>query len=568
MNQLQNMKTFISLVSMTMLAACASDDGAHSGAGGDASRDACEAVANICADVASGARDALHLPDRSDAPGPPGPDDAQGTPDRPIDRSADGRQDDAGPDARDAASDANQRIDTALPPPPDVSIDVADTRTAPDARANDAVDVAAEPRDPPGCAADGSVSPPGDKAGPRLVAYVNTLCGFGIGFDNGTCLENPDPNRNHILEWECTRTSPITHYVLSFFSFKGAEIQTDPGPIWASGGGSTTDFALHPNLRDAMRAARSAGAKIMLSLGGEVGSSGFLAWWTAQGANSAARVTMMRSRIAAMVQAFVSQNALAADGIDVDIELGGAYAPTSDKYIATRDLINAVPDDLLVAFVPQVGNGLCAAPVVGDLLSPTVVLGGQCTQPMNGDDAPWSLARLDKDCVRSDGTPRLDYFGIQYYNAGAAECCGGGGDATAMVRSAAQHYKNLANGWPAAGDLADSNNPWHAYQWFPGPWAAYAGTGSQRLVLGKPGCQGCAGSNYLDLTAMTALLTSLDGKLSGPMGGILFWDLSRIFSKGGPLCVSGTCQPSWGGNNALQNLTDLAAQIRAVRPRP
>lgn len=84
--------------------------------------------------------------------------------------------------------------------------------------------------------------------------------------------------------------------------------------------------------------------------------------------------------------------------------------------------------NLLVAFVPQVGNGLCAAPVVGDPLAPAVVLGGQCTQPMNGDDAPWSLARLDKDCVRSDGAPRLDYFDIQYYHAGSAECCGGGND--------------------------------------------------------------------------------------------------------------------------------------------
>jgi hypothetical protein len=297
-----------------------------------------------------------------------------------------------------------------------------------------------------------------------------------------------------------------------------------------------------------------------------VGSIGFLSWWTAQGATSAARVIMMRSRIETMVRAFVAQNALPADGIDVDIELGGAYAYGSDKYVATRDLINAVPEELLVAFVPQVGNGLCAAPVVGDALSPTVVLGGQCTQPVNGDDSPWILARLDRDCLRSDGSPRLDYFGIQYYNAGTAECCGGGGDATAMVRSTAQNYKNLANGWPSSGDLADPNNPWHAYQWYPGPWAAFSGTGAQRLVLGKPGCRGCAGSNYLDLPAMKDLLISLDGRLVQPMGGILFWDLSRIFSKGGPLCVSGVCQPSWGGANPLQNLTDLAAQMRALRP--
>jgi hypothetical protein len=523
-------------------------------------------MADVCADIASRGSDVQHPTDLGGERGM-APPDGNGAADRSIHPPMDGRNGDAGvSDSVDASRDEGTRGDVTPPPPPDVSIDMGGAMDAWDARAGDAIDSLAERRDPPGCT-DGSAPPTGGKAGPRLVAYVNTLCGFGIGLDNGTCLDNPDPDRNHILEWECARTSPITHYVLSFFSFKGAEIQTDPGPIWANGGGSTTDFALHPNLRAAMLAARSAGAKIMLSLGGEVGSNGYLAWWTAQGANSAARVTMMRTRMEAMVRAFVAQNGLAADGIDVDIELGGAYAPTSDKYIATRDLINAVPDDLLVAFVPQVGNGLCAAPVVGDPLSPTVVLGGQCTQPMNGDDAPWSLARLDRDCVRADGSPRLDYFGIQYYNAGAAECCGGGGDATAMVRSTSHNYKNLANGWPAAGDLSDPNNPWHAYQWFPGPWAAYAGTGSERLVLGKPGCQGCAGSNYLDLAAMKDLLTSLDGELSGPMGGILFWDLSRIFSRGGPLCVSGTCQPSWGGTNPLQNLTDLVAQMRALRPK-
>jgi hypothetical protein len=444
-------------------------------------------------------------------------------------------------------------------------MDATDVRDSADVRADASFDAGTSTGDA-GCTGSGSAPPPGGKAGPRLVAYVNTLCGFGIGPDNGTCLDDPDPNQNHILAWECARKSPITHYVLSFLSFQGAEIQTDPGPIWASGGGSTTDFALHPNLRAAMLAARAAGAKIMLSLGGEVGSSGFLGWWSAQGTTSAARVDMMRTRIDAMVRAFAAQNALPADGIDVDIELGGAYGYGSDKYVATRDLINAVPEPLLVAFVPQVGNGLCAAPAVGDPLSPTVVLGGQCTQPMNGDGSPWTLARLDKDCLHSDGSPRLDYFGIQYYNAGTAECCGGGGDSTAMVRSASQNYKNLANGWPSSGDLADPNNPWHAYQWYPGPWAAFAGTGAQRLVLGKPGCRGCAGSNYLDLAAMKDLLDSLDGRLVEPMGGILFWDLSRIFSKGGALCVSGTCQPSWGGANPLQNLTDLAAQMRALRP--
>jgi len=557
--------SLVPVIGIAVLAACSSEDGGRGGPGVDASNDVCVAIADVCADIASGAHDVHPTSDRGDERGTD-PNDAHGAADRSIDSTSDGRNDAGTPGQGDAARDADGQRDVTDPPLPDVSIDTGNARDAGDAQASDAMDAVADRRDPTSCV-DAAAPPPGGKAGPRLVAYVNTLCGFGIGLDNGTCLEDPDPNRNHVLEWECARTSPITHYVLSFFSFKGAEIQTDPGPIWASGGGSTTDFALHANLRDAMQAARSAGAKIMLSLGGEVGSSGFLAWWTAQGANSAARVSMMRSRIEAMVRAFVAQNGLAADGIDVDIELGGAYAPTSDKYIATRDLINAVPDDMLVAFVPQVGNGLCAAPVVGDPLSPTVVLGGQCTQPMNGDDAAWSLARLDKDCVRTDGSPRLDYFGIQYYNAGTAECCGGGGDATTMVRSTSQNYKNLANGWPASGDLSDPSNPWHAYQWYPGPWPAYAGTGPQRLVLGKPGCRGCAGSNYLDLAAMKDLLTSLDGKLTGPMGGILFWDLSRIFSKGGPLCVSGTCQPSWGGSNPLQSLTELAAQMHALRPK-
>jgi len=539
--------------------ACTSEDGGNNGAGADASRDLCT---DVCADLASDARETSDS--MGDGRGSVDPSDAPGATDVPVDRVDDARDAAEMPGASDAGGDANPRRDSGEPPPPDASIDAGATRDAPsDARADASLDAVIGARDA-GCTGNGP--PSGAKTGPRLVAYVNTLCGFGIGLDNGTCLVDPDPNQNQILAWECARTSPITHYVLSFLSFKGAEIQADPGPIWASGGGSTTDFALHPNLRDAMLAARAAGAKIFLSLGGEVGSSGFLSWWTAQGATSDARVTMMRSRLEGVAGIFAAQNGLPADGIDVDIELGGAYAYASDKYIATRDLINAVPEDLLVAFVPQVGNGLCAAPVVGDLLSPTVVLGGQCTQPMNGDDAPWVLARLDKDCLRRDGTPRLDYFGIQYYNAGTAECCGGGGDPAAMVRSTAQNYKNLANGWPASGDLADPNSPWHAYQWYPGPWAAFAGTGTERLVLGKPGCQGCAGSNYLDLAAMKELVTSLDGRLTGPMGGILFWDLSRLFSRGGSLCVAGTCQPSWGGAPALQNLTDLAAQMRALRP--
>jgi hypothetical protein len=421
---------------------------------------------------------------------------------------------------------------------------------------------------------DGSSPPPVDggvvgSAPPRVVAYVNCTCGFGSGPNGTECLATPDPTVNHVKAWEDAGTSPITHYVISFLSFKGADIQSDPGGIWKNGGGSTTDFTLYPGLRDALLSARAHGKKVMLSLGGEVGSNGFLAWWSAQGASTAARVAGMRGKVVAAASAFAAQNGFPADGIDVDIELGGVYAYGSDKYDSTRDLINAVPETLLVAFVPQIGNGLCAAPVVGDPLTPPTVLGGQCMNPVMGDDTPWVLARLDKDCVRAGGGPRLDYFGVQYYNAGQAECCGGGADAATMVRSTAQSYVNLANGWPAAGDVASATNPWHAYQFFPGPWAAFGGIGADRLVLGKPGCQGCAGSNYLDPLAMTDLLARLDGRLNKPMGGVLFWDLCRLFGNTGGLCVSGKCQPSWGGGgDPRAGLTAIRAELLAIKPRP
>ncbi|MDB4981475.1 MAG: hypothetical protein JWM82_2227, partial [Myxococcales bacterium] len=403
---------------------------------------------------------------------------------------------------------------------------------------------------------------------PRVVAYVNCTCGFGAGAQGETCLATPDPTVNHVKAWEDAATSPITHYVISFLSFKGGDVQTDPGNIWKNGGGSTTDFALDTGLREAMLAAHAHGKKVLLSLGGEVGSNGFLAWWNGQGATTPARVAGMRAKLAAAVAAFTTQNGFAPDGVDVDIELGGAYAYGSDKYDSTRDLINAVPDNLTVAFVPQVGNGLCAAPSVGDPLPPTTVLGGQCMNPVMGDDTPWVLARLDKDCVRAGCGPRLEYFGIQYYNAGQAECCGGGADAIAMARSTAQSYVNLANGWPAPGDLSSPTNPWHAYQYFPGPWAAFGGIGADRLVLGKPGCQGCAGSNYLDPAAMKDVLSRLDHKLAKPMGGVLFWDLCRLFGNKGPQCVSGACQPSWGGADPRAGLAELRAQMTAIRAKP
>jgi hypothetical protein len=187
--------------------------------------------------------------------------------------------------------------------------------------------------------------------------------------------------------------------------------------------------------------------------------------------------------------------------------------------------------------------------------------------PVNGDDTPWTLARLDQDCLRADGKPRLDYFGIQYYNAGQAECCGGGADPAAMSQSTAQNYVNLANGWASPGDLHALTNPWHKYEYFPGPWAAFGGIGADRLVLGKPGCQGCAGSNYLAPDAMNELLGRLDGKLARTMGGVLFWDLCRLFGNQGPQCVSGQCQPSWGGADPLGGLLTLRARMQALRPR-
>ena len=401
---------------------------------------------------------------------------------------------------------------------------------------------------------DGSSSSSGDGSGPpavtgalpRMVAYVNVTCGFGVGTNGGECLASPDPTVNYVKQWEDQGASPITHYVLSFLSFQGASLQTDPGEIWKTGA-STSDFTLVDGVREALVSAQVKGKKVMLSIGGEAGSTGFLAWWTGLGGSSPDRVTAMTKELQRVAGAFATANSLKVDGFDVDIELGGVYTAGSDKYNSTRDLINAVPETYLVAFVPQIGNGLCAAPNIGDPLPPSTTLGGQCPQPVNGDDSPWVLAGLDTDCKKSDGSPKLDYWGIQYYNAGQAECCGGGADAAAMIQSTVQSYVDLANGWPASGDLSQASNPWHQYQYFPGPWPAFNRVGADRLVLGKPGCHGCAGSDYVDLADMQTLLAGLDGKLSKGAGGILFWDLGRLFGSSTSNCVSGTCQPSWGG---------------------
>jgi hypothetical protein len=125
-----------------------------------------------------------------------------------------------------------------------------------------------------GCADGGPTSPPpppppppGGGLLPRVVAYVNCLCGFGAGPNGGACLASPDPNVNQVKAWEDSGTSPITHYVISFLSFKGADIASDPGEIWANGGGSSTDLTLAPKLADALRSAQAHGKKVFLSIG-------------------------------------------------------------------------------------------------------------------------------------------------------------------------------------------------------------------------------------------------------------------------------------------------------------
>lgn len=397
---------------------------------------------------------------------------------------------------------------------------------------------------------------------PRMVAYINCLCGFGVASDgDNSCL--PDAaGKNVILEWEQQKSSPVTHYIISFLSFSGSKIQTDPGSVWEDTKGSTTNFKLNGNLSAALTAASKNGKKIILSIGGEIGSRGFPSYWKSKGSDTASRVKNMRADISAVMGAFQTQNGIQVDGIDVDIELGQGYKPASDKYNSTRDLINAIPDTVTAAFVPQVGNGLCAPPVeADDPFTPEKSMGGQCMEPpLTGDT--FSLTFLDRDCVKSDGSKKLDYVGIQYYNAGEAVCCGGTGP------SIIQNYKNLANGWPevTAADLANASNPWHKWQYWPGPWMAFAGFTPERLVLGKPSCHGCAGSDYLDMDTLFSVFNGLKGKLKGKMGGILYWDLCRIFGQSGKFCVGGQCQPSWGGTNEdakknLQNIVTAMSQI-------
>jgi len=350
-----------------------------------------------------------------------------------------------------------------------------------------------------------------------------------------------------------------------FLSFKGSQIQTEPSSIWALGGGSTTDFKLDPNLVSALKVAQANGKKIILSLGGETASDTFLAYWNSKGNTTSARVSAIQSDLQNVANQFNPQNGLTVNGYDLAVELTSGYAYGSEKYNSTRDVINAIPTGLTAAFGIQVGNGLCAAPNLGDPLNPNDTLGGQCMQkPVDGTS--WTLARLDDDCKTPSGAHKLDYYGVQYYNVGVAVCCGGGANSSQAGQSTAQHYKNFAIGWPqvTADQMADPNNPWHQWANFPGPWAAYMGLGSTRLVLGKPGCQGCAGSDYLAYTDTLNLINSLKGKVQGEMGGILFYDLCRLFGSTGTFCVTGQCQPSWGGSNIVSNLNNLYSAMQSV----
>eukprot|EP00035_Acanthoeca_spectabilis_P039755 m.64841 g.64841 ORF g.64841 m.64841 type:complete len:457 (+) comp9730_c0_seq2:126-1496(+) len=415
---------------------------------------------------------------------------------------------------------------------------------------------------------------------PRLVAYLNCACGFGhtairhdeYSFDE--CGNDPDPTGNTVLSWEAKGQSPITHYVLSFLSFDGGAIQTDPGSIWADGGGSLFNFALEGNISAAMSMAQRNGKKIMLSLGGETGSSRFIEWWHTHGTSSEARVAGMRQSILTAISKFERDNnnrAIKVDGIDVDIELGGGYVLGGEKWLATKELIEAVPDSYITAFVPQVGNGLCAAVVEDDLangLSPLDTLGGQCMNP-GETGAPWSLALMDAQLKRANGTPKLDWLGVQYYNAVSAVCCGGGTTEAEGIKSTAQNYKNLALGWPGvtAATMEDETSPWHSWRWWPGPWAQFEGIGADRLVLGKPGCNGCAGSNYISEANMLSLLRSIGNGLggNGTFGGVLFWDLCRLFGTEGKFCVSTHCQPGWGSDSdVLSGLNQLYHAMQAL----
>lgn len=183
---------------------------------------------------------------------------------------------------------------------------------------------------------------------------------------------------------------------------------------------------------------------------------------------------------------------------------------------------------------------------------------------------PWTLTQLDVDCVDAEGQPRLAWYGIQYYNAPGATCCGGGPNSTAEVLSVTQHYRNLARGWPGVTmkEMSEKSSPWWQWRWYPGPFPGFAGVGSRRLLLGKPACKGCAGSNYLAPGEMVrAISTIVEGLEDDTFGGVFFWDLCRLFAASGPLCVNGRCQPSWNLGDAGEALGRLSSIMQSSTAR-
>ena len=79
---------------------------------------------------------------------------------------------------------------------------------------------------------------------------------------------------------------------------------------------------------------------------------------------------------------------------------------------------------------------------------------------------------------------------------------------------------------------------------------------SPRVSSLPPGCGGCAGSNYFDADSMDGLLAAVSRGLASRgntkvFGGVLFWDLCRLFGSGGAFCVNSKCQPSWATGSTV-----------------
>lgn len=115
--------------------------------------------------------------------------------------------------------------------------------------------------------------------------------------------------------------------------------------------------------------------------------------------------------------------------------------------------------------------------------------------------------------------------------------------------------------------MTDPASPWHEWRWWPGPWESFEGIGADRLVLGKPACHGCAGSNFIDMVHITNMLQSIGRELHGhsqPFGGVLLWDLCRMFGTAGKFCVGDHCQPAIGSGDVGEGLTALYTSMKNV----